>query len=293
MFETALGLVEASIVPAIVCGVSLLLIWRSSSNRVVPGWTYGLVVAAAFCAGCVVSVRLHVIDPDDRILALRPDWAAIPARNSQWLFYLAAAAGIVGAVGSRERLPVAVRWLLAMALSLAAAWLLTQKPNLTLPRAVWVSLLSVYIFGLTALVDGLCRRQAPGPLLALLGLAAAAMAALTAYYANQSHGQLLAGAAAALAAAALVAWMKRQSNRAIGAGISYAVIAGGFACVGVLFKLNLSGLLIAAAAPIALWMCVLGPISRLRGISALAAQAAIVLIVAAFAAVVLRLAVGS
>ncbi|MEX0713560.1 MAG: hypothetical protein WD278_14480, partial [Pirellulales bacterium] len=63
-------------------------------------------------------------------------------------------------------------------------------------------------------------------------------------------------------------------------------VVGGWAVIGGFEPLKPAvGLLLAAAAPLGLWCCVWGPLSRLRGRGASAAATAVVLAVLAVAAV--------
>jgi len=278
MIEIASGLLQAAIVPALLAALLWLVIRQLSPGRQVPGWAIGPVFAAAYCAG--------------HIVATWPNWVAVPARNWHWILYLAPLAAVVGAIGAARPVPSMMRWSLLLAVSVVAAWLLTHRPNLWLPRAASVALLSVYFFSLAALLEPLSERVAPAAFLAMLALAAAALAAMITSYVSITHGQLVAAAAAALAGAALVVGLTREANAVCGLPLAYATVLGGWAFVEVLFEIRLAGLLLVPAAPLALWACVIGPLSRPRGAAALCVQTAAVVLVIAVAGVLLRIFVG-
>jgi hypothetical protein len=287
MIETAIGLVEASILPAVVVLVALFALRQSIAARQAPGWSYPIIFAIAYCAGAAIDVRF------DAWPTIRADWAAWPIRNWQWMFYLAPLAAIVGASANAARLPALVRWLLVVAVSIVAAWLLTGIRSLPLPRPVTVALLSTYFVLLAALAEPLATRIRPAALLSHFVLAAAALAAMISFYANQTHGQLAATAAAALTGAAIFAWLGKQAAPPRGMAIAFAIVLGGWAVVEFLAFSNLAAMLLLPAAPLAAWASFIGLPARSSGAIDFAIQTAAVTSVILLAIALLRIVVGA
>ena len=100
-----------------------------------------------------------------------------------------------------------------------------------------------------------------------------------------TYGQLSAAAAAALLGCSLVFSFSADPDHVRGLIPAYAAIIGAWAFVGCIEPADpVWGLLLAPAAPLALWCCAWGPPARLKGIYAVALQGAVVAIVLAAAA---------
>jgi hypothetical protein len=254
--------------------------------RHVPGWSYPLVFALAYCAGSAIDVRF------DAWPTIRSDWAALPVRNWQWIFYLALLAAIAAAVTADSPLRTWAGRALILATAIVGAWWLTGVRSLPLPRAACIALVASYFLVLALPLNALARRIPPTSWLALLAMSAAALAALVSYYASQTYGQMAATAAAALAGAALFAWVVNETTPPRGIAFPFAVVVGGWAAVAVISYNNLAALLLVPAAPLAAWASVVGPLKKSGGATALAVQAAAVIFVIAIAALLLRISVG-
>ncbi|MBA3312442.1 MAG: hypothetical protein M3552_03850 [Planctomycetota bacterium] len=204
----------------------------------------------------------------------------VPDRHWHWLPYLAFGASLIGGIAACESLrwfERAVLWLLA---SLVAAWLVVPDwASLSPSRGIWIIALVAGLAVLTASGEFLSVKVPAPTFLWSLILAATCVAGLIVGFVSLTFGKIAIIPAAALGGCLLGAMIDRTPT-VRGLGLSYAVVIGGWAFVGtvepqrpVLF------LLIAALAPLALWCCVFGPVSRLRGWYALLAQTGVVAIV--------------
>ncbi len=223
---------------------------------------------------------------------LLPDWAAlVPTKHWQWLPYLSSAAvlgglTLAGGVSWPERL------IAYGALAVVAAWQLVPLwEELQPPRHYSVPLLAVYLAmiaaGLAVLPDRLL-----GPLfVGLLAASAGTVALLIAIGVSLTYGQVAAIAAAALAGCFLMSlWSKLTRRASEGSAAQlpttirglipvFIVLVGGLAFVGTIEPSPpLPAILLAPAAPLMLWLFAAGPLSRLKGLSAVAAQVTTVIV---------------
>jgi hypothetical protein len=259
------------LVPATISVATLFLLRRLLSSETSQRYAAAVAFAAAFCAGYV----------------LLPDWAAlVPKRHWHWTIYLAPGAALIGSVSLAGGIRPAERWLLWLLAAFVSAWLLVPNwANLHPPRPVCIGLLTGYLFLLAAALEPLARRVGPATLLAPLTYTSACVALLIAASISVTYGQTAVIAAAAMAGCWIAACLSRTAS-ARGLGLVYSVVVGGWAFIGCIEPRKPAvGLLLAAAAPLGLWCCVWGPLSRLRGRGASAVQTAVVLAVLAAAAV--------
>lgn len=220
--------------------------------------------------------------------AVLPWTPLVPARHWQWLPYAGAVAMAMGPIGRAGGVSVVERLLLNALAAVVAAFLLVPTwPDLEPSRPVYVALLAAYLVALAALLEPLPVRL-PGRLfLPLLAGAAACAAVMLAVFVSITFGQVAGVAAAALAGCSVAMRFGTAATLARSAMLWFAVIVGGCAFVGFIEpKPPLFGLLLAPAAPLALWSCAVGPLSRLRGWRAAAAQIGAVLVPLTAAALV-------
>ncbi len=208
-----------------------------------------------------------------------------PTRHWQWIPYATLAAAAVAAAATPFRSRVALRWALTAAISLASAWLIVPTwPDLEPPRTASVALLAAYIFLLTMLLEPLESRLTPTAVIAQMAVAATCSAGLIAAFASLTYGEPAGIAAAALFGCALGAWLFPNGATVRAAALVYAVNVGGWAFTGAINpRPPLFALLITPLAPIALWVCAVGPLSRKRGLVAIVLQTLVVLVVLALA----------
>jgi hypothetical protein len=251
------GVVPAAIAVAVFLGVRLLL-----SPEVGQRYSAAIAFAAAYSVGYV----------------LLPSWAKVaPERHWQWTLYLALIAGSVGPIAAAGGLAVIERWILFFLVALVSASLLVPSwPDLEPPRAVWLCVLTTYIFVLAALLELLARRIPATILIGSLALASVCTAALTAAYVSVTHGRL-AGIATASLAGSWVACFASWQKSAAGLALAYSVIVGGLAFIGCVEpRQPYVGLLVAPLAPLALWCSIPPAVQRLHAPTRTVVQIALV-----------------
>lgn len=212
---------------------------------------------------------------------LLPSWAAlIPQRHWHWLPYFALVAMIVGPVALAPCLVTLERLCLQLLLALIAAWFLVPDwPDLRPPRPVYIAILVSYFFLFIALLDSLPSRLRGSFFLALLMLVALAVALLVGISVSLMFGHVAVIVAAALLGCFASTFFVRKEAFARGLIPGFAILIGGLAFVGCIEpERPLVGILIAAAAPLALWSCAWGPLARLEGLLAKVAQTIAVLV---------------
>lgn len=223
---------------------------------------------------------------------LLPDWAPLlPEKHWQWLPYLAAAA-VLGGLTQATGVSWVERLLAYCVLALVAAWQLVPLwPDLQPPRHFAVPLLAGYLFLVAGLLAALPDRLL-GPLfVALLTASAGAVALLIAIGVSLKYGQVAALSTAALAGSSVTSLLPKLTRRAsegsadqlpttIRGLISvFTILVGGLAFVGTIEPSPpIPIILVAPAAPLLLWLFAAGPLSRLKGLPAIAAQAGAVLL---------------
>jgi hypothetical protein len=272
--EHLLGLLRAAPWPAAVGLAIVLLVPRVAPKNRVNSWLYVFAFVAAYCLG-------HAIEAG-------PDWTLRPARNWQWMFYLAPAAGIIGAMSTLTKATWTNRCLMIGLLAALAAGLLTLKPVLWAPRPASVVMLFAYLFLLWAAATPLERAFSPGALSGAYALAAAALSVMISEQISLSDGLVVVAAAAGLAGVALGAWLAGSADQAVGLSVPFAITVGGWAWIETLSEVRLWPLLLVPIAPLALWVTRTGPLVRLRGPAALAVPSVAILIVIVVASVLLR-----
>jgi hypothetical protein len=226
------------------------------------------------------------------LLAERAD--LVPKRHWHWMLYLVLAASVLGPIAVADGVRKAERWALILISSLVAAALLVPHwASLKPSRAVWVPSLTAYLGGLALALGPLARRVSARLLLAALTLAAAGVAVLIAAFISLTYARPAGCAAAALAGCWAASLMVPGVHPARGLGLAYSFAVGGWAYVGCIDPPRpLLGLLIAPVAPVALWICALGPPGRSQRLGVRIAAIAAVLVVLGVAAGFVAVATG-
>jgi hypothetical protein len=269
------------IVPMLVAAAAAWFASRLLPVPIAERYSLGVALAAGFGVG----------------YWLLPEWAhLVPTKHWQWLPYLAAAA-VLGGLAVAGGVTWPERLVANAALALVAAWQLVPLwEELQPPRHYAVPLLAGYLFLLAALLSALPDRLL-GPLfVGLLAVSSGTVAVLIAIGVSLIYGQVAGVAGAALCGcwlASLLSALTRNVS-ANDTGIRsqcirglipvYAVLVGGLAFVGTIEPTPpMTIFLLAPAAPLMLWLFSAGPLGRLRGLPAAAAQIAAVLIPLAIA----------
>ncbi|QDU31159.1 hypothetical protein ETAA8_63120 [Anatilimnocola aggregata] len=269
MLELLEFLLYSAVIPAITAVIVAITLRRLLPTTIGAGCSFAVGVAAGFFVG----------------YALLPEWAPlVPERHWQWLPHLAFSAAFVGCVIGAGRWPAWSSGLLYCALGLLTAWLIV--PSWVQPtRLGMIPLVTAYIAGISLFLVMLPARLR-GRLFLFLLAACAASTALVVFIEVAKYGQV-----AVIVAPAIVAcwvalllqarlWPQPEANAteslawATAALIPvYVLIAGGSAFVGAIEPTRpVYWLLAVPAAPLALWLFVVGPLARLTGIQAVLAQ---------------------
>ncbi|MBI5757621.1 MAG: hypothetical protein HZA46_03790 [Planctomycetales bacterium] len=218
---------------------------------------------------------------------LLPSWAElVPKRHWHWTPYLALAAAVTGPISAANGLHLVERWLLYLMTAFVSAWLLVPTwASLQPPRSVCVPLLTGYLFLLAAMLEPLLSRLPAAAISAQLTISSACTAILVAGFISVTYAQTAGIVAAALTGCLLAASFSSGTTTARGLSLAYSVTVGGWAFIGCIEPQRPAfGLLLAPVAPLSLWWCVSGPVSRLHRRAAATVQTVMVLIHLAIAA---------
>ncbi len=253
------------VVPAAVSTAVMVLAARFLPARVSRRYAAAVALVIGFFVGYV----------------LLPSWAElVPKRHWHWLPYLGLGAMIIGPIGLARGVFAVERWLLLLALAIVAAWLLVPTwASLQPPRSVYVPILAGYLLLLSVLLEPLPARVPGRLLLALLSIVALSVAVAIAALVSLNYARVAAIAAAAIVGCCVASFFYFHESMTRGLIPAYAILVGGVAFVATIEPSRpLVGLLLAPAAPLALWSCAWGPLARLRGVKAAVVQSAVVLV---------------
>jgi hypothetical protein len=256
--------VAGVIVPAAVSFAAFWLSRRFLSDEISSRYATAIAFAAAYCVGYL----------------LLPSWAELaPKRHWHWTPYLALAAAVIGPISAASGLHLVERWVLYFVTAFVSAWLLVPTwASLQPPRSVCVPLLAAYLFLLAALLESLLSRLPAVAISAQLTISSVCVAVLIAGFVSVTYARPAGIAAAALAGVCVAAYLTQVAATARGLGLGYAVTVGGWAFIGCIEPHQPAlGLLFAPVAPLSLWWCVSGPVSRLHGRTAATVQTVVVL----------------
>jgi hypothetical protein len=257
--------IYGGLVPFVIAIAVWWLCWWALTETTRTRYAAALALAAAFCTGYVIL----------------PEWAElVPVRHWQWLPYVAALAGVVSPIGLAAGVSRIERGILHALLAGGAAWLLVPDwESLEPSRGVYVALLGGYLFVLATLLDLLPDRLSGVTLQLWLTLAAFAVAGTIAAFVSAKYGQVATVAASSLLGCTVAGWSRGTSTTTRGLIPVFALLIGGATFVGAIEpEPPMYAILLVPAAPLALWLFAWGPLSRLRGIAAFAAQACAVLL---------------
>lgn len=192
-------------------------------------------------------------------------WAeAIPANHRHWLLYVGIGASVLGpiavapGVAAWERILVAI-----VAAGTAASALVPIWESLTPARTILVPALTAYLALLALLVEPLASRVSPRATLISMLASSFVLAAVVAPIWNVTQGTLAAMPFFALLGVGLVTWFSPPIDAMRGTALAYAFVVGGGAFLSCVEPDPAVWILLAVpAAPLAMWLCVAGPLSR-------------------------------
>jgi MFS family permease len=256
------------------------LLFRSFLDHRLTRFGASLAFAIAFAVGLAIATKLELL------------W---PQRHWHWLPWLTLLAAIVGAFGASEKRPSGARKAVLLLTVAACALLLVPAwPDLKPGRPIAIALLTGYLFLLAISFESLASRMSAPHLLAQTTLASAGLCMLVLVYFSVSYAGLVGVSTAALAGGWLSTVLQRENHLLSAFSLVYAVNIGGWAFIAcVTPRPPLGGMLIAPLAPLSLWCCTRGPLSRLNGIAAAAVHSLLVLALLAIAVIALTAQIGN
>jgi hypothetical protein len=208
--------------------------------------------------------------------------ALTPEQSWDWIPYLGLLAALVSGLSYAAGITRGERWIAIIATAALAAWLIVPTwEALVETRMSLVYGLAAGIAVLAVLLSPLASDTSPSPIRFFpLWLVCAASAATLFILAEVSElfGRLAALPASALTGCAIASWLSPRPCDWRSIGLPFAVVVGGYAFTGYIYPTEpLTPLLIVPFAPLALWLCLKGPLARLKGRAAFLVQAVCVL----------------
>jgi hypothetical protein len=190
-----------------------------------------------------------------------------PTTYWHWLPWLAVAAAIVGSIGLAAGIRRWQRLAQYLGLCLAAAWFLVPTWDALQPyRGAYIAAFTSTLFLLWLLLDPLAERVPRALLCGTLALSSLNGGVLVAAFISGRIGMLGIAAAAAVGGVCFVAIFHHEAAIVRGLLPAHVVILGGVLLAAQLSAgLPTSALVLIAIAPLALWLCEMGPLARLRG----------------------------
>jgi hypothetical protein len=190
-----------------------------------------------------------------------------PTMYWHWLPWVAFGGAIVGPVALATRLHLPERWALMVVLAVISAWFLVPtRTSLEPSRGTHIAIYTVSATVVWALLDLLATRVSGPALCAALSVTLLSGGALVAGLVSLRFGLLGVAASAALSGGFITSF--RQQDSAIVRGLlpAQTVMLGGVMLAAqVNVGLPLPSLILISIAPLAMWSCEAGPLSKLRG----------------------------
>jgi hypothetical protein len=263
VFEIA---VYGGMIPAVAALGAYFAIGRWWATSAAARYQAGLAFALAVYAGFISM-------PSTKTL--------VPLQFWEWIPLLGLAAALIDGLTRAEGVLPGERWFAIYLFAAVSAALLVPKwPELVPVWPAQLALLAIGVSLLAALLMPLANRLPGGALAFWLMLAAATSCVLVLSEVSETFGRLAALPAGALAGCAAAAILRKSDDVDWrGLALPYAVVVGGWAYVGAIYPTTPVWPLVAVPlAPLALWICILTPLNRVRGIAGLVVQAACVLV---------------
>ena len=256
------------IIPAVLAALISLAMVRCLPTRYAKRYATPCGFAVAFFVG-------YVLLPDELRASLRPN------RYWHWLPYVALVGTIVGPVALSRGCQFMSRMAIYSVFALLAAWLLMPTwKDLDPVRAKYIVLLAVYFVLLIALLDPLPGRISPRLFNVLLWVAAVFSVGAVWAAISETYGRVGAVAASAWGGICVASWVMKSKTTSRATIPLYATSFGGLAFVGFIYPPDetIVMTMVVPAVPLALWVFVGGPLSKLAGRKETVAQSLAVLI---------------
>jgi hypothetical protein len=196
----------------------------------------------------------------------------LPSQFYEWIAYFGVLAAFLAGLTRADGVSRAERWSAVYVFAPIAAWLIVpQWPGLSPPWPLQWASFSIAIIMLTALLNPLPQRLAGRAFPIWLMIPAAVTSVVVQ---SETFALMSALPAGALAGCAIASFLSKEPVDWRGLLLPYATVVGGYAYTGFVYPTEpFWPVLLLPAAPLALWLCAMGPLARLNGFRAIAAQA--------------------
>ena len=209
-------------------------------------------------------------------MALSPTTNSLrPEESWEWIPYLAILAAFACGLTHATGVTIGERWIAIANIAVLTAWKIVPTwDELAATRSMQILAVAIGIALLTILIEPLATKVPGRAFPVWLFLAAGACAVLILAEVSETFGRLAALPASALLGCGIASRFSPGTADWRTIGLPYAALVGGYAFTGYIYPTQpLTPLLAVPFAPLALWICCFGPLSRLTGARALVAQA--------------------
>jgi hypothetical protein len=238
------------------------------------GWLWPREVARRYRCGVAFTVGMFI-----GLVLLPSSTTLAPSQFWDWLPYLGILAAFLSGLTRAEGVTRSERWTTVYVIAPIAAWMIVPKwPELVPSWQVQWAGLSLAIMLVTALLHPL-PQLLPGRAFSWWLMLAAATTSVLLFDQSETFGMLAALPAGALAGCAAASLFVRELPDWRSIVLPYVIVVLGYAYTGAVYPSEPQWLLVLVPiAPLALWICSVGPLARTSGARAVAIQAACVIV---------------